>query len=109
MQRGRRHAPGTGATRLFAAGATALVCGGFEISAGALPVWLEHPDDAVRRGFVGYGDAAAYRWIREGVAAFAIPIEALATRTAALLSGEPAPEGPTHTFVARLIVRPSAT
>ncbi|GAB5377952.1 MAG: LacI family DNA-binding transcriptional regulator [Acuticoccus sp.] len=99
----------TGAARLFAAGASAIVCGGFEISAGALPVWLEHPDDAIRKGFVGYGDAAAYQWIREGVAAVAIPIDALATRTAALLSGDPDPAGPAHTFAARLVVRPSAT
>lgn len=94
-----------GAERLYGAGATAIVCGGFEISGGALSVWLE---SGAGKGFVGYGDAASYPWIRSGVAAVSIPVEALAARTAALLAGEDAPQGPTHGFEATLVVRGSA-
>ena len=94
-----------GAARLYGSGATALVCGGFEVAGGALTVWLE---SGAGTGFVGYGDAASYPWIRDGVASVSIPVEALAERTAALLAGEETPDGPDHGFRAELVVRGSA-
>ncbi|QKV17911.1 LacI family DNA-binding transcriptional regulator [Oricola thermophila] len=98
----------TGATRLCEAGADALVCGGFEIASGALATWLEHTEGGKRVSFVGYGDTASYPWIRDGIASISVPVEALAGRTAALLAGELAPDGPDHGFKAEFVVRGSA-
>ena len=98
----------SGASRIFDAGATALVCGGFEISTGALTIWLERSGSDRNTGFVGYGDVAAYPWIRDGVAAVSVPVEALAECTAALLTDESTPNGPAHRFVAEFVVRGSA-
>lgn len=59
---------------------TALVCGGFEISNGALDACLERglrfPDDLA---FVGYGDPAAYRWIAGGITTIRLPVAEMAT------------------------------
>jgi DNA-binding LacI/PurR family transcriptional regulator len=58
---------------------TALVCGGFEISNGALDACLERdlrfPNDLA---FVGYGDPAAYRWIAGGITTIRLPVAEMA-------------------------------
>ena len=58
---------------------TALICGGFEISNGALDACLERglrfPDDLA---FVGYGDPAAYRWIAGGITTIRLPVVEMA-------------------------------
>ena len=92
----------------MAAGADAILCGGFEISGGALTTWLETVATGRTLGFVGYGDAVSYAWMRDGVASVSVPVEALAERTAALLSREHPGADPTHDFAAELIVRGSA-
>lgn len=97
-----------GAEALVAAGADAILCGGFEISGGALTTWLETVATGRTLGFVGYGDAVSYAWMRDGVASVSVPVEALAERTAALLSREHPGADPTHDFAAELIVRGSA-
>ena len=59
---------------------TAVVCGGFEISNGALDACLERglrfPADLA---FVGYGDPAAYRWIAGGITTIRLPVVEMAT------------------------------
>lgn len=69
--------------------ATAIVCGGFEISNGALDACLRAgvsmPDDVA---FVGYGDPSFYRWIQGGVTTIALPIDELAQQALELLSPE---------------------
>lgn len=66
--------------------ATAIVCGGFEISNGALNAYLQKglsiPEDI---SFVGYGDPSYYRWIGSGLSTIKIPVDALATTTAKIL------------------------
>lgn len=67
-------------------GATALICGGFEISNGALNGLLEQnlrlPAQAA---FVGYGDPSCYRWLEGGISTIRIPVELLASETAVLI------------------------
>ena len=59
--------------------ATALACGGFEISNGALDACLrrglEMPADIA---FVGYGDPSFYEWINGGISTVSLPVEVLA-------------------------------
>ncbi|TCL00551.1 LacI family transcriptional regulator [Shimia isoporae] len=67
--------------------ASAVVCGGVEISNGALQAILSgghKVDNPV--AFVGYGDALLYAWIGKGVTTIDLPVEALASEAAALLS-----------------------
>jgi LacI family transcriptional regulator len=75
-------------TRLLEAGqATAVVCGGVEMSNGALQALLEggHGLDAPV-AFVGYGDASLYAWIGGGVTTIGLPTEQLAASAASLLA-----------------------
>lgn len=69
------------------AAATALVCGGFEISNGALDACLKRglklPADLA---FIGYGDPSFYKWIEGGISSIFVPVEELALQAAALLS-----------------------
>lgn len=85
--------------------ATAVVCGGFEISNGALITMLnagKRPGDTF--GFVGYGDPSFYNWIGTGVSTVAVPVDELADCAAQILTERtPAPEQ--HRFAARLIPR----
>ena len=64
-------------------GATSVVCGGFEISNGALSVLMERgfrPNGPF--SFVGYGDPSYYSWIDGGISAIKVPVEKLARRAA---------------------------
>lgn len=66
--------------------ATAIVCGGFEISNGALEACLQGglamPGDIA---FVGYGDPAHYAWINGGLSTIALPVDQLARQAAEML------------------------
>ena len=68
--------------------ATALICGGFEISHGALSALMEA---GVLEGgafaFVGYGDPSFYAWVGGGVTTLQVPVDALAKAAVDLLSG----------------------
>lgn len=67
----------------------AVVCGGFEISNGALDACLRARiamPDAL--SFVGYGDPAAYRWIAGGITTIALSPEDIAERALAVLVDE---------------------
>jgi LacI family transcriptional regulator len=72
---------------------SAIICGGFEISNGALNGCLEEgihlPEDIA---FVGYGDPSYYRWINGGISTIRIPVDSLAEKTAGLLDNKPPTE-----------------
>ncbi|ASJ73417.1 LacI family DNA-binding transcriptional regulator [Granulosicoccus antarcticus] len=66
---------------------TAMVCGGFEISNGALSVLMEreiHPSRDI--GFVGYGDPSFYARVNGGVSTIEVPVDELALRASELLA-----------------------
>ena len=92
--------------------ATALVCGGFEISNGALSALMARgiqPDGAF--AFVGYGDPTFYAWVGGGVSTVRVPVESLAQRAVELVAaGQDKPgmrNDASETFMADLIVRGS--
>jgi len=67
-------------------GATALVCGGIELSNGALNGCLEKgiriPEDLV---FIGYGDPSYYQWIGGGISAIRLPVDDLAQQISSFI------------------------
>ncbi|MEV8468456.1 LacI family DNA-binding transcriptional regulator [Fluviibacterium sp. DFM31] len=88
--------------------ATALVCGGVEISNGALSAMMAAgvsptgPFD-----LVGYGDPSFYAWIGGGLTTIGVPVERLAHKAVELMvAASPPPR--IHRFEAALIVRPGS-
>lgn len=68
--------------------ATAMVCGGFEISNGALSALMARrlsPNTDI--AFIGYGDPSFYSWLDGGVSTIDVPVEDLAHRAVALVDG----------------------
>lgn len=65
----------------------ALVCGGFEISNGALEACLQRgvnfPTDLA---FIGYGDPPAYKWIAGGITTIALSTDDIAMRAMAMIT-----------------------
>lgn len=93
--------------------ATGLVCGGFEISNGALSTLMERgiaPNGQF--SFVGYGDPSFYAWIGGGITTIKVPVERLAERAAQLVvesNGEPPAGGETvESYPAELVARGAA-
>lgn len=89
---------------------TALVCGGFEISNGALSTLIE--SEALRKdqmGFVGYGDPSFYSWINGGISAVRIPVDQLADHAVDLVQTAESNTGQERevTFQAELVARDS--
>lgn len=85
--------------------ATALVCGGFEISNGALKAVMDaglQPSSPL--SLIGYGDPSFYNWIGGGVSTIGVPVEQLAHKAVELLSQE-SPDPQPHKFPATLIIR----
>ena len=84
---------GRGATRklLSATQATALVCGGFEISSGALDVLMSARRERPDFDMVSYGDPPHLRWIAGGISAIGVPVDDLADAAtrAAIGGGDP--------------------
>ncbi len=69
--------------------ATAMVCGGFEISNGALSAYMDvGRRDGNEAAFVGYGDPSFYAWIGGGVSSIHVPVEDLAYQSVKLLDDE---------------------
>ena len=92
--------------------ATALVCGGFEISSGALDACLRQglamPDDIA---FVGYGDPASYKWINGGISTVSLPVEMLAEHALEIVSAVRRPDDfrdENRKVAATLVLRNSA-
>ncbi|MXU65046.1 LacI family DNA-binding transcriptional regulator [Oceanomicrobium pacificus] len=86
--------------------ATALVCGGFEISNGALKAAMQL--GTLNRGldFVGYGNPDFYAWIGRGLTTIDIPVVGLADCAVRMVGEEgEVPLTGRQTFPARLVVR----
>lgn len=88
--------------------ATAIVCGGFEISNGALNALLtsgRKPDDRI--AFIGYGDPSFYTWIEGGISTIGVPVTPLAEQALSVLRNDDGNIGSEKTFEfeAQLIIR----
>ena len=87
---------------------TGLVCGGFEISNGAVSAYMEQPE-SWRHGFrlIGYGDPLFYAWLDGGISTIDPPVAALADRALeVLLDDGPSPRAASsHVFGTELIDR----
>lgn len=69
--------------------ADGLVCGGFEISNGALSILIERGiDPESEMPFIGYGDPSFYAWIGRGISTVEIPVDQLAFRATELLNSD---------------------
>lgn len=92
---------------LDAGTATAVVCGGVEMSNGALQALLGSGHALDRPiAFVGYGDATMYSWVGKGVTTIDLPVKELAEAAATTLSKDlHSHTGSSITFPARLICR----
>ncbi len=98
---------GEHATRALLDGhrATALVCGGFEISNGALTACMNAGVDRARLDMVGYGDPPHYRWVAGGLSAIRVPVDALAHKAVSLAIDENPPQATTLTCPATFVGR----
>ncbi len=70
--------------------ATALICGGFEVSNGALSAVIQsgkRPGSDI--GFIGYGDPSFYAWVGGGISTISVPVDQLAAKAVALISQPP--------------------
>ncbi len=66
--------------------ATALICGGVEISNGALSALMDRGQQPGKDfAFIGYGDPAYYSWIGGGVSTVQLPVELLAEQAIKVL------------------------
>lgn len=88
----------------------AVLCGGFEISDGALEACLNQgivfPRDLA---FVGYGDPELYRWLAGGITTIGVDPEDLAAKALEMIHAGPSREGPSsRSSGASLVVRKSA-
>lgn len=66
------------AQQLIQSQVNAIVCGGFEISNGALSAFMSAYDDTRDIAFIGYGNPPFYNWIRGGLSTIDIPVDDLA-------------------------------
>lgn len=90
--------------------ASAVVCGGFEISNGALSALMSRGlNPNADFAFVGYGDPSFYSWIDGGLSTINVPVEDLAYRAVTLVEVSKKAEfertSSVSRFPARLIVR----
>lgn len=88
----------------------ALVCGGFEISSGALNACLER-DIALpeQLAFVGYGDPAFYQWIAGGVSTISLSEHEVACRAIEMIAAPASGKGDnSQSVLATFIHRHSA-
>ncbi len=91
--------------------ATAMICGGFEISNGALKMILSKGQATSDRiSFVGYGDSPLNKWVNGGITTISIPVQDMANEAAKLLAGPPPnlTDGKgQHLLSAKLLIRNS--
>ncbi|MEX0339217.1 MAG: LacI family DNA-binding transcriptional regulator [Arenibacterium sp.] len=86
--------------------ATAVICGGFEISTGALRAAIEADALHTRLAFVGYGDPDYYAWVQGGISTIEVPIDALVRSAMNRLLDDKQPGQPARVgFPARLVIR----
>lgn len=99
----------TSAANLIESGlATGLICGGVEISNGALSTLLDRGIQTGRKlEFVGYGDPTFYSWIGGGITTIRLPLEELTQETVRKLGTDEATESDLapRKFKASLVIR----
>ena len=87
--------------------ATAIVCGGFEISNGALSALQDEGRPPV--AFIGYGDPTFYSWLSGGISTIQVPVDRLAHRAVEILTDSVREFGSKpEVFEARFIDRSSS-
>lgn len=69
-----------------AGAATAILCGGVEISNGALSALMDSGAAAADVAFIGYGDPSFYAWINGGITTIRVPVEQLAEGAAQMIA-----------------------
>ncbi len=86
---------------------TALVCGGVEISNGALSAFMSRPKGTAEKfAFVGYGDPSFYAWVNGGITTIQVPVLRLANSAIDLVKMANFNGGlPRLSFPANLIIR----
>lgn len=86
--------------------ATALLCGGFELSNGALSALIEAREDPkTDLAFIGYGDPSFYAWVNEGVSTIRVPVTELALHAVELAAAPDRTGARQTSFPAELILR----
>ncbi|WP_372574327.1 LacI family DNA-binding transcriptional regulator [Ruegeria jejuensis] len=86
--------------------ATALLCGGFEISNGALSAVIDETKHSRKKiAFIGYGDPSFYAWIGNGVSTIQVPVTELANCAVDLIVNHDQPQFVPTSFPAELIIR----
>lgn len=86
--------------------ATALLCGGFEISNGALSALIESPKASEQElAFIGYGDPSFYAWVNKGVSTIRVPVTELALQAAEMATKSKQPRQKQVSFAAELVLR----
>ncbi len=88
----------------------AVVCGGFELSNGALHACLERNVEMPGQlAFVGYGDPAFYQWIAGGVSTVSLSAHEVACRAIEMIGGSRSGRNDNHQRVpAKFLPRHSA-
>ncbi len=87
--------------------ATALICGGVEISNGALAALMDRGEDPQADiAFVGYGDPSYYAWIKGGISTIKLPVDQLAQEAIRLLQYTESQAVNTQALKATLTLRP---
>lgn len=90
---------------------TSIVCGGVEISNGALSALMDRGIQPGRDiSLVGYGDPSYYKWISGGLTTVRLPVEelaqiAVAEVVAKQVEAQPGPKQKCHKLNAELIIR----
>lgn len=86
---------------------TALVCGGVEISNGALSAFMSHPKRTAENfAFVGYGDPSFYAWVNGGITTIQVPVLQLAKSAIELIEMADINDSiPRVSFPASLVIR----
>ena len=86
--------------------ATAILCGGFEISNGALSAVIEKTTASERTiSFIGYGDPSFYAWIDSGVSTIQVPVTELAHCAVEMITSSDRQQSKRASFSARLVIR----
>ncbi|WP_424929707.1 LacI family DNA-binding transcriptional regulator [Amaricoccus tamworthensis] len=86
--------------------ATAILCGGFEISNGALSAVIDGTRNIDRKiAFVGYGDPSFYAWIENGISTVQVPVTELANHAVDLITTQDSEASVASAFPAKFIAR----
>lgn len=90
--------------------ATGIICGGVEISNGALSALMDREIQPGRDiALIGYGDPSFYKWINGGLTTIRLPVDELAEKTVAALMADQEDQEPRalacHKLKAKLIIR----